>query len=101
MCSTKEKPIPVLHSYWVASGFPGPGAGGAGAGGFDQWVMSHDGESGLSKIPWARLPIVVAAIATLVVALVGRLCLGCRSMAGSRSGTTRIIGGRASNAGTV
>ena len=32
MCSTKEKVIPVLHSYWVAGGFPGPGAGGAGAG---------------------------------------------------------------------
>ena len=33
LCSMKEKAIPVLHSYWVAGGFPGPGAGGAGAGG--------------------------------------------------------------------
>ena len=33
MGSTKEKVIPVLHSYWVAGEFPGPGAGGAGAGG--------------------------------------------------------------------
>ena len=33
MCSTKEKAIPVLHSYWVTGGFSGPGVGGAGAGG--------------------------------------------------------------------
>ena len=33
MCSTKGKAIPVLHSYWVAGGFPGPGAGCAGVGG--------------------------------------------------------------------
>ena len=37
MCRMKEKVIPVLHSYWVAGGFPGPGTGGAGAGGSAGW----------------------------------------------------------------